>query len=234
MRPESICCFSCLWISTFNVLYLWCHSQVCALLLECLVGGMRFLRGEYLSTDPRSISVVGDVLTLAAAKVKNAEAKKSDSKSAGGSNAFLEAFMKQISGLRSCAARITRTVDGVDEALDPTRRWRITDHHIVAAVALKDAKPLLGNVQMLAALFENLSERAVGDLMYVSALCPIPTASVSSSFTQDAHCCFRHNPCVYFGFFSSSFRGMVLAATTGALCTTWISSSRLLCGALSS
>ena len=135
------------------------HDDVSAMLLETLMGSMHFLRGEFLYTELKTVTALGDMLTLAKAKVKD-----------GDMTPVRQAFAKQLSALRSFAGRMIKGVDGLDENIDPASRWQITDQHVILSIQLKDARPLLLNVQLLAALFDNLGEKIIADLCYDAGL----------------------------------------------------------------
>mmetsp|Transcript_64401 Transcript_64401/g.126432 ORF Transcript_64401/g.126432 Transcript_64401/m.126432 type:complete len:585 (+) Transcript_64401:347-2101(+) len=128
-------------------------ADLTAVLQENLESTMRFLKGEFLLLDAKEVVKLGDALQLVTAKVRGNDRQP-----------VVDAFQKQLTSIRSCAQKLAFGPTSPMQ-FEARQRWPISEAH-VEQLSLVEGKELLKSVRLVAGLFDNLGEKAVGDFMY--------------------------------------------------------------------
>lgn len=128
-------------------------SDLTAVLKENLEGTMRYLKGEYLVTDAKEVVKLGDALQLITAKVRGNDRQP-----------VVDAFHKQLTAIRMCAQKLVFGPTSPNQ-FEARKRWPLSDEHVDRLTAT-DGKEVLKSLRLMAALFDNLGDKATGDLMY--------------------------------------------------------------------
>jgi hypothetical protein len=128
-------------------------SDLATVLKENLEGTMRYLKAEFLVMEAKEVVKLGDALQLVTAKVRGNDRQP-----------VVDAFQKHLTVIRTCAQRLafgpTSSVQ-----FEARQRWPLNDEH-VEQLGAAEGKELLRSVRLVACLFDNVGERATGDLMY--------------------------------------------------------------------
>jgi hypothetical protein len=127
-------------------------ADLATVLMENLVGSMAYLKGEVVACDQKELAKLSEQLAAVTAKV------------AADPGVVLAAFYKQLAVFQTVAQRLVFGSKS-KEAFPARARWPLDDAMVKALTAV-DAKELLKAARGLALMWDNLSAKAMGDVMY--------------------------------------------------------------------